>query len=384
MNHIFSENFEKFKQLCLKTAQAGNYTLTIERPILIFGTGKYGRDLCAALLQEGFDVQGFVETKPRNAQVLDLPVMAWNDLSLNWRVYQLALGIFNREAPLDILEQFARTAGVIDIAMPWDLHAQFGHKLGWRYWLSAQQEILSSLPAIERTYNRLSDEKSRECLLELCAFRLGRNNKFASMRHEERQYFNELTLGAVGERSIRYIDGGAYDGDTFLELLSYVRIAAAFLFEPDHANYVALSERVKKCSANAMCFPLALSDQYRILTFNSGSGEGSSIVHGGTSHIASVALDVMMPIQHVDFIKLDIEGEELPALTGAAGLIKRCRPILAISLYHRPHDIWEIPEMISSLCDDYLFFIRQHHFNSFDSVFYAVPNGGTTNMRSLG
>jgi hypothetical protein len=86
-----------------------------------------------------------------------------------------------------------------------------------------------------------------------------------------------------------------------------------------------------------------------------------------------ISLDELMPNSVVDFIKFDVEGAEVPAVMGARQLIQRSRPVLVLSLYHRPADLWEIPALIASLCPNYNFYIRQHFNNSFDSVFYAIP-----------
>ena len=85
--------------------------------------------------------------------------------------------------------------------------------------------------------------------------------------------------------------------------------------------------------------------------------------------------DDLFPWETVDFIKVDAEGADLDALLGITQLIRRSSPVLAISIYHRPNDITEIPIAISNILDglDYSYFLRQHMFNSFDSVFYAVP-----------
>ena len=48
-------------------------------------------------------------------------------------------------------------------------------------------------------------------------------------------------------------------------------------------------------------------------------------------------------IERVDFIKADIEGEELNMLKGARKTIEKFKPKLAICVYHRPQDLWEIP-----------------------------------------
>ncbi|MFN7882639.1 MAG: FkbM family methyltransferase, partial [bacterium] len=64
---------------------------------------------------------------------------------------------------------------------------------------------------------------------------------------------------------------------------------------------------------------------------------------------------------------------EAQVLKGAARLIERSRPVLTLSLYHNPQDLWELPELLFRMCPDYQFHIRQHYFNSFDCVLYAVP-----------
>jgi hypothetical protein len=76
----------------------------------------------------------------------------------------------------------------------------------------------------------------------------------------------------------------------------------------------------------------------------------------------------------VDFIKLDVEGAEMSALNGAKETINKYRPTLALSCYHHPDDLWKLSDMISELGLDYQFYLRQHAFNSFDLVLYAIPN----------
>ena len=85
-------------------------------------------------------------------------------------------------------------------------------------------------------------------------------------------------------------------------------------------------------------------------------------------------MDTLFPTKQIDFVKLDIEGSEADALRGAANLLKRCRPVISMAMYHKPGDMWELPLLVNQLVDDYSFYIRQHDNNSFEAVFYAVPN----------
>lgn len=53
----------------------------------------------------------------------------------------------------------------------------------------------------------------------------------------------------------------------------------------------------------------------------------------------------------VDFIKMDIEGAELQALEGGLDTIKRFRPKMAISAYHKPNDEQDIIKFMEANTD---------------------------------
>lgn len=74
----------------------------------------------------------------------------------------------------------------------------------------------------------------------------------------------------------------------------------------------------------------------------------------------------------VSFIKMDIEGAEYKAIRGAAKLIERCKPKLAISIYHKVEDIWELPELILKICPDYRLYMRHYSIAQAETVLYAI------------
>ncbi|WP_347268525.1 FkbM family methyltransferase [Paracoccus sp. (in: a-proteobacteria)] len=353
------------------------------RPCWIFGAGSFGRSLASAMQARGIAVAGFVETTPRTGAALGLPVLDWRALAREAPQAQLALGIFNRDTPYDQLLALPAAAGFDPPLMPWTLYEPLAQALGWRFWLSPRALLLNGLERIAQVAQRLADAESVRTLYRICAFRLGLDMAYASFRSADRQYFNALTLPALHGRAITYVDCGAYDGDSFDDLLAQPGIACtqAFLLEPDPANYARLTQRV---AAQAVCLPLAAAQAHGSLLFQTGQGEACTLVNGNPAagggmgaSVTAVALDELLPGTHVHFIKFDIEGAEAQALRGAQQLIGRCRPVLAVSLYHNPQDIWELPELLFELCGEgYRFHIRQHGCNSFDSVLYAVPYQG--------
>jgi len=363
----------ELQTLAQRFADKPGKTLAKNQTVWIFGTGQFGRALCVAMQGAGHRVAGFVESNPKATHVMDLPVINLQQWSPAHRDAALCIGIFNRDMPLDALESLARQAGARTVFLPWDLYSLFKADLGWRFWLSEPEQILTRTDALAKAMDCLSDETSKRCLLNIAAFRLGLHTAYGSFQHRERQYFNPLTMDALTGKPIRFVDGGAYNGDTYLELCGIADVPEAYLFEPDAANYAQLVAHTGRTVQRVQCMPLGLSDHYGILSFNAGNGEGAAITESGTAHIAVAALDSVLAGHKVDFIKLDVEGAELQALQGARQLIQRSRPVLALSLYHRPQDLWELPLLLAELCEDYHYYIRQHFFNSFDSVLYAVP-----------
>ena len=361
----------------LRDAVKSPLQINIDQPVWIFGAGNFGQCLSQVLTVNGIDVAGFVETKPRSISVSNKPVFDWQMLARDFPESQLVLGIFNRSIPFEVLIKIVNDAGFSNILMPWDIYDTFAEQLGWRFWLSKRNELLSYLEKIEEVISKLADQESRDTLFRITAFRLGQDNKFSSIKSKDNQYFNEITLPLLRGRNINYIDCGAYNGDTYIELIRQhdIHCKISYLMEPDPENFKNLVENVKKLKGEgkAICLPMAASDKYSILNFSSGLGEGGTIREAGDIHIAAVALDELLPNLKVDLIKLDVEGSEKKVLSGAVNIIKRSRPIIVISLYHNPQDVWDLPDYIFKITENYEYFVRQHYFNSFDCVLYAIP-----------
>jgi FkbM family methyltransferase len=359
-------DFNKFS----KTISYGHFeTLDHGKPVWIFGAGGFARSIAKVLISEGFQVYGFVVLDPKEKTLLDLPIVSWKDVT--WENVQLAMSVFSHNVPYTKMLAEAQEHGFSKVFMPWELYAQFKDQLGWRYWLTPLNYITDHLPEIQNVYNLVEDEESRSCLLNALLFRVGLANERADYKSKEPHYFNKLSLSKFKGQAITLIDGGAYTGDTYQDAINATPIETAFLFEPDPKNFSRLTHNV---GGNAICYPLALADTYKILTFASDVGPSSAVVKQGDIHIAAGAIDELFPKRHIDFIKLDIEGCEADAIRGAEQTIKRERPVLVMAGYHKPGDLWELPLLLNAVCKNYKFYIRQHDYNSFESVVYAIPN----------
>ncbi len=77
-------------------------------------------------------------------------------------------------------------------------------------------------------------------------------------------------------------------------------------------------------------------------------------------------------IARVDFLKMDIEGYELKALEGASNTLKKYKPKLAISVYHKNSDIIDIPKFINNLNIGYKLFMDNYTIHKEETILYAL------------
>jgi FkbM family methyltransferase len=98
---------------------------------------------------------------------------------------------------------------------------------------------------------------------------------------------------------------------------------------------------------------------------------------GGVAPVRSVALDDLVAngeLGRVDFIKMDIEGAEPSALTGAERALRRFTPRLALAAYHDVDHLWQLPRALAELGLGYRFGLGHFTMHDEETVIYAwVP-----------
>ena len=195
------------------------------------------------------------------------------------------------------------------------------------------------------------------------------------------QYFDtNIIIPRLSKKEV-FVDAGALDAQISIDFAnhcggSYDKI---FAFEPN-LELIPVCEEKTKAIKDITIYPYGLWNDDVELSFNTSNIDAVGHVVDGpnedaqnTLKIQAVKLDnVIDKEENVTFIKMDIEGAELNALKGAEQTILRCRPKLAISVYHKQEDIWEIPSYILSLHNDYTFYLRVYSFYGTEIVLYAV------------
>jgi len=192
-------------------------------------------------------------------------------------------------------------------------------------------------------------------------------------------YFERDGVRIAPESGDRVIDAGGCFGDTALAFADTVgERGHVYVFDPMPKHCSIMREAVAMnptLAPRVSIFPFGLADQVNNvepLTTGDVINPGACIVMDDvpTTTIDEIAASV--PVERLDFIKMDIEGSELSALHGAEASIRRWQPKLAISLYHRPEDFFSIPLWVDSLGIGYRFYLDHYTIHSEETVLYAV------------
>ena len=172
------------------------------------------------------------------------------------------------------------------------------------------------------------------------------------------------------ERGDVVIDAGGCWGETTLYFAHESR-SRVFVFEFTPSNLdimrrnLALNEDIARSCVEIVPHPVWSRSGVDVFCRDEGPGSRVSFQRSSAdeSVVKTLSIDDLASkkkLERLDFLKMDIEGAEMEALAGAAKSIRRFRPKLAISVYHRPTDLTAIPEYIDSLGVPYDFYLGHY------------------------
>lgn len=192
---------------------------------------------------------------------------------------------------------------------------------------------------------------------------------------DHNQYFDlEPLWNVMHEREV-FVDGGAYDGRNTKDFLNIVhsekkREGFAYVWEPEESFLPNIDQSLLEYKGHYEVIKKGLwckTDKVSFIT----DGVSSMIDKNGHELVEVDSIDNTIS-EPVSFIKMDIEGSEFHALSGAKETIRKYKPRLAISIYHRTEDILALPELIMEL-GQYDFYLRHYTLSDDDTVLYSVP-----------
>lgn len=188
------------------------------------------------------------------------------------------------------------------------------------------------------------------------------------------QYFDLPQLEEKRKEKEIFVDGGCFDGSTSLGFIDWCkkvnRGGYLYAWEPDPNNQEKCRKALENKEIAYQMIPKGLWSEYAEMSFKSNGGS-SSITEDGDVHIIADCIDRCIDAP-VTFIKMDIEGAEYQAILGAKNIINKYKPKLAICVYHKPEDIWELPWLIHKINPEYKSYLRHYSFGDVETVLYAL------------
>lgn len=358
---------------CFENKVKDNYANVLKKRfhqykfICIFGCGNIGQGTLNDLVEEGIKVDFFCD----------------NDTKKVGQIYNNVKCISVDE----LREKKDETIVIIATRYYKDIYNQLS-KLGF----SNLDRIFTNKFAIDDYMNNnledtktkifklidiLGDDESRRIVYRLIEEWNTYSYKYGQLDniHSENQYFCENIIN-LSENEV-FVDGGAYIGDTieqFLQNCNY-RFNKIISFELNKNNYEKLNKNINnfnyRIKKKIVALNKGLSNKKMNISYNDKE-EGSYISEDGVIKGETTTIDSELKNEMISFIKMDIEGSELEALHGAKNIIKKCKPKLAICIYHKPQDLWEIPFYIKEILPEYKIFIRHHTDLLNETVCYAI------------
>lgn len=191
---------------------------------------------------------------------------------------------------------------------------------------------------------------------------------------EHPQYFPGRDIFCPDENEI-FIDGGCLNTLTIRELKAWSNdtYKKVYAFQPAKKEKVVVDEYIEFYGYRAQSIEAGLYNENGVCSFSSDVLGLSKISDMGNDSFKVVRLDSFMKDKNerVTFIKLDIEGAKIEALEGSLEVIGRDHPKLAISIYHKFEDLWDIPLWIHEKFPEYKLYIRHYSKTNNETVLYA-------------
>ena len=353
---------------------------------ILFGTGGLGLRTLQGLRKLGFEPLAFTDNNQARWHTTVEGVEVLPPVDAVKRFGQQAVFIVTIWSdalghPFDEIDEQLNNYGKAKVI-------SFAH-LYWKYpdaflpyfSLDLPHKTIKHAEQIRKCFYLWADEASRKEYLAQIRWRLWLDFHGLPKPVSCTQYFPD-DLFQLSPNEV-FIDCGAFDGDSIKNFISHMGSSFRHIvaFEPDPGNFSKLETYIAgldpsiagKISAKqlAACNPSARGEKIR---FNSGVTQQSSIDEQGNIEVDCVSLDTELTVVPT-YIKMDIEGAEPELLAGAQNIVAKQTPILAISIYHHFDHLWRLPLYVSSLSDNYRFYLRPHCHTCWDLVCYAVPVG---------
>lgn len=239
-------------------------------------------------------------------------------------------------------------------------------------YIDIQKDLAEDFIRYLELFLTLSDDKSREVLDGLIQYRMNYDPRHAERVSDDynRQYFDVDLIRFDGADV--FVDLGGFDGDTVEKFIQFSnsRYKKIYMFEPDQELLDRASLRLRG-ARDVEYIPAGAYSSDGELRFSASGRTNGAICDDGELVIAVNKVDTAVK-DVPTLLKMDIEGSEADALSGARQTIIDYKPKLAVAAYHYGKDLWHLADVIRDIRPDYRFYLRHYSETGLESVLYAI------------
>ena len=351
LNKLYNDNLKEFNEI---------EKIINEEGLSLFGAGEFGYRCARYLIDNNYKINCFIDNNinKQSKEIYGIKIVSKNDiLSKNSKVVLISTTKYINE----IINE---------------------NKDNYKYIISFEKYFITKyFNSFISVYDYLYDDKSKEIFESLLYYKYnGYIEKLVNI-FEKDHYFAINEFLSDDKRQI-FLDLGAYVGDTVEKFIEHSEgiFDKIYAFEPGDKQFSAMNIRVSRLmkewaidSNSIILENLGISDTTKEVFFDEACDIlSSNITNNETGiKIKVVSVDEYLNGRPITFLKSDIEGEELNMLKGASETIKKYKPKMAISIYHKPDDFFNIPQFIKSLVPEYKFYLRHHSITFAETVLYC-------------
>lgn len=326
-----------------------------KRPILLYGMGDGAEKIYEELQKRGIRIQGVFASEGfiRGQSFLGYKVMSLSEAEEKYNDFTAVLCFALEGEKAEILAPVQRKHTLYSPNIP-----VYGEGV------CDKAFILLNIEKIQKLYDNLADDLSKEILLSILKYNITGNLDCLNCGGETFTYPEGFF-----KHEKRHIDVGAYDGDTVLEYAEYnPNYADIAAFEPDKTNYKKLMHNTANIR-NVICENAAVTNRDGIGSLAGKGNRGTFIGEGEQGSVKTVRLDTYcnQPFINVEgipvgSIKIDAEGMDRQVLEGAVNLIDKNKPDIMAAVYHRAADLFELPLLLRIYNYKYKLYLRKKQY----------------------
>lgn len=344
-------------------------------PVVLFGAGELAMYNIEYLRQQKIEPVCICDNAPEKQGTiyLGIPICSYQNLKIALGDKSEKYNIVVSVGPQYKDSIFSQLAAANEINSVWYLsgYEVCGEKIDYSY-------FREQLSLFEDAYNLLTDDYSKKVFVNVLNAKLTGDFTLYEEIMSGSEYYDPEIIQLSDDEVL--LDVGAYRGYNILEFYKrtmgkYERIIAC---EPDSITLSILKntiasndiERVEIHNKGAwhktatLSFQDGLAGSSRIL-------ESDAVSPSNTS-INVDTIDNIMNGRRVTYISMDIEGSEHNAILGAEQSIKKWKPKMAVCVYHKREDLFDLLLLLKSFVPEYKFFMRHYTNHQTETVIYAI------------